>query len=99
MLTFLHGGGRIPNLHHESTSLVSYDTNLSQNISTMSQSWTNVMQALADTLARQQQILETGFSGLQRHNMLVQRGFDRLIECLSHTHSNSVLESDSGIVE
>ena len=92
----MHRGGVVSNAQNDSSALVTFDSMLSQNLSTMSQSWTNVIQILDDSQTQQHEVIQRG---LERHNELIQRGFDRLIACMSHSHNSMQLESASEVVD
>lgn len=92
----MHKGGVVSHAQNDSSALVTFDSTLSQNLSTMSQSWTNVIQSLVDSQTKQYEVIQKGF---ERHNELIQRGFDRLIACMSSSPNKTKLESASEVVD
>jgi hypothetical protein len=70
-MLFMHRGGSHSRLG-DSAAIITTDPSMSQNPSSMSQSCTGVIQALVEAQ--------------QRQNDLMQRGFDRLVQCLSEKH-------------
>jgi 2-phosphoglycerate kinase len=92
----MHRGSVVNNLQNDISALITYDSTLSKNISTMSQSWMSAIQSLVESQTRQQEVIQRGF---ECHNELVQRGFDRLIACMSHSHNMIQIESASEVVD
>jgi hypothetical protein len=58
----MHRGGVVSNVQNDSSALVTFDLMLSQNLSTMSQSWTNVIQSLVDSQTKQHEVIQKGLT-------------------------------------